>query len=183
MAEGSGLHSADLREPPGPHDDKQPGTLNGSELTFVCVLLSLCAGFIHAGVIDEHFDEAILFGAFFTALALFQIGWGATLIRVQTKRLVTAALVVNAVTVAIWLCSSTIGLPVGPQPWTRESVGYASLFATAMEIGLLYVLWKVLRGDRHLGLLQWQAVRNVTRVLILPAVMITVAGIVEGGAH
>src|SRR4051812_30430057 len=48
--------------------------------------LSMVAGSIHAVVAAPHFGEYWLFGIFFAALAVFQLGWGAWIYERPSRR-------------------------------------------------------------------------------------------------
>lgn len=107
-----------------------------SDLVIVAATLSFGAGAIHAFVVDDHLHESIAFGVFFIAAAIFQIGWGLEVIRKPGERLLLAGALVNALIVAVWIASRTIGLPVGPEAWTPEAVGLADAVSTLFEVGV-----------------------------------------------
>ena len=98
---------------------------------------SLGAGVIHAAVVPEHLEEAWTFGAFFAALAAFQVGWAVWLLVRPSSTAYVAGAVANGGVIAIWLASRTMGLPVGPEPWTAEHIGIADAAATLAEIVLV----------------------------------------------
>ena len=52
----------------------------------------------------------------------------------------------NAAVIFIWLASRTVGLPVGPEPWTREAITLPDLLATIFEGGVV-LLAALLRSD------------------------------------
>ena len=64
---------------------------------------------------------------------------------------------------AVWLLSRTAGLPLGPDPWTPESVGVADSIATALEVllaaGATVLLWprngRISFGPRIAGVRTW----------------------------
>jgi hypothetical protein len=95
---------------------------------------SVGAGAIHAAVVPEHLEEAWLFGAFFVACALFQFAWAGAISLSSSPVLSWAGMLGNGAMVAIWTASRTIGLPVGPEPWTPEVVGVLDLVATGLEL-------------------------------------------------
>jgi len=115
-----------------------PRTLDRSGV--VALLLagaSLAAGAIHAAVVPEHLEETWLFGAFFIACAVFQVGWAAAVAISPSPNVYRIGIVANGAMVAIWAVSRTTGLPVGPEPWTAEAVGALDLVATGLEIVLI----------------------------------------------
>ena len=120
----------------------------------ILALTSLSAGAIHAVVVPEHLREALLFGAFFAAVALFQIGWAASLQegRDRDRRFLTVGIVANAGLIVLWVVSRTVGVPVGPEPWMPEPKGGLDVTSTILELILVAVasLWPASRpGGRH----------------------------------
>ena len=116
-----------------PHRFVDPLRLVGS----VMAAASLGAGVIHAAVVPEHLEETWLFGAFFVACALFQLGWAALVVVRPSPGVYRGGIVANGAMVAIWALSRTTGIPVGPEPWTAEAVGALDLAATALEVSLI----------------------------------------------
>jgi hypothetical protein len=99
----------------------------------VLAAASTAAGVIHLAVIPEHFEEWMLAGVFFVALAVFQLLW-ALLVVARPQRLALAAgVVVNAAVIAVWAISRTGGFPWGPHAGEPEAVGALDLAATAFE--------------------------------------------------
>ena len=115
---------------------------------------SLAAGGIHAVVIPEHLRESPLIGLFFAATAVFQIGW-AMLIeegRDRDERLLSLGAALNGAVVVVWVLSRTVGVPLGPEPWTPEPKGVLDVIATVLEVVLVAtaLLWSGSRDrDRH----------------------------------
>jgi hypothetical protein len=111
--------------------------------------LSLGAAAIHFAVVGEHFLEYALFGILFAALAWFQAGWALWFAVRPGPRAAFIAVVVNVGVLLVWSCSRTIGLPVGPEPWSREPVGALDLAASALEVALVALLvWRLRQADR-----------------------------------
>lgn len=101
----------------------------------VCLaLLSAAAGVIHLGVAPAHFAESGLHGAFFVVVGLLQLAAGGLFVAQSGRRLPGAAAAGNAIVVSIWVMSRTSGLPLGPDPWTAEPVGFADVTATLLEV-------------------------------------------------
>jgi hypothetical protein len=65
-----------------------------------------------------------------------------------TTRLQVVGLLVNLATIALWTWSRTLGLPVGAEPGTSDSVGYPDVIATAFELGLVVVVVLMLLDAR-----------------------------------
>jgi hypothetical protein len=114
----------------------------------ILVFTSLAAGAIHAVVVPEHLRESLLFGAFFVATAVFQIGWAALLRDGGRDRgFLAIGAVANAGLILLWVVSRTVGVPVGPEPWMPEPKGPLDVTATILELVLVAtaLLWPVPR--------------------------------------
>jgi len=98
------------------------------------VVASVGAGVIHFAVAPAHFGEYWLFGAFFLAAGLFQVGTAVLMQINLSPSLVATICVVNGLIVMIWLASRTAGLPVGPHAFTAEEIAAADATSTALEV-------------------------------------------------
>ena len=94
---------------------------------------SMAAGLIHAAVISEHVEEAWVFGAFFAVTATFQVVWAFVLLRRPSRGVHVTGALANGAIVGTWLLSRTLGVPVGPEPWTAEPAATADLAASVLE--------------------------------------------------
>lgn len=118
----------------------------------------LGAAGIHIAVVPEHMEEWPLAGWFFVVLAIAEVvaagfAWST---RPRTLSLIVA---LSLATVALWGVSRTIGLPVGPEPWTAEAVGPLDLSATLLEIVTAVALTIEMVGRRRAAESRWDAVR------------------------
>ena len=121
----------------------------------IAALASLGAGAIHVAVTPDHFATYWLSGAFFLALSLFQIGWGAVLLLQPARALSTtpsarlwwlSAVVVSAGSIALWaLTRSVVGEPFGPNAGTPLPIGPAGVISTILEAGLVVALFSAAR--------------------------------------
>ncbi len=109
----------------------------GEESVAAAALLAGAAGVIHASVIEEHFKEATLFGIFFAVAAVFQLLWAASVLTWPRRRLLAVGAAGNAAIMLVWFASRTVGLPIGPEPWTREAITFLDLLATIFEGGVV----------------------------------------------
>lgn len=91
------------------------------------------AGAIHLAVIGEHAVEGLLFGAFFSLVGAFQLGWALLMLRGPSKPLYMAGAIGNAVVLSIWAVSRSTGLPIGPGGGIPEPVGFIDGVATTYE--------------------------------------------------
>lgn len=94
------------------------------------------AGLIHLVAAAEHLEEYALFSVFFVALALAQLAWGVAVYRSPRPRLMFLGAVVSVLVVVLWIASRTVGLPIGPERWSPESVGAIDSIASADELVL-----------------------------------------------
>jgi hypothetical protein len=110
----------------------------GDAVLAASAVLTLGAAAIHAAVIGDHFEESGLFGTFFVLATLLQLGWAAGVFIVPSRALVVLGAAGNTAIILVWILSRTSGLPVGPEPWTPESVGKLDLFASMFEALAVY---------------------------------------------
>ncbi len=118
-------------------------------LVLVAALLIFASSFIHAAVIADHFDYWVPFGLAFAIATGAQAAWVALVYRAPLdRRYLIAGALGNGVLVAVWGISRTVGLPVGPQPWTPEPVGGADVFSTLDELMAVVLIVVVLAASR-----------------------------------
>jgi hypothetical protein len=94
-------------------------------------IASVGAGLIHFAVMPSHFLAWWPAGFLFAAIAVFQLMW-AYLARPRTL-LLAAGIAANAGIAALWIASSTVGLPVGPRAGGPEPVEAAGICAMLLE--------------------------------------------------
>jgi hypothetical protein len=110
-------------------------------LSLAAAVLSVGAGLIHLSVVPAHVDEYLPFGVLFGITAALQIGWAeAVRRRPADRRLLIAAVVLNAGIVAAWIASRTTGLPIGEDPGVPEAVGIKDVLATIDELVLVLAI-------------------------------------------
>ncbi len=161
-------------------DPSQKGWVDGLELRIVAgregplalATLSLGAGAIHFAVISEHFAEYWVFGVFFAALAWYQAIW-AVLYALRPRRMLgSTAILVNAGTVALWLWTRTIGVPIGPKAGEVEPIGAPDVAATIFEVAIVVgLLWYIF--DRRPALLRASAA-SASRTWLLGGLIVLV---------
>jgi hypothetical protein len=111
-------------------------------------MLSLVAGAVHAVVCPEHFGEAALYGAFFTAAATGQVLWPVVMVVRPRRWVLAAGLAGNLAVLALWAMTRTAGIPLGPRTGQIEAVGRLDLLATLCEIGVVLTCARAMRR-RH----------------------------------
>jgi hypothetical protein len=108
--------------------------------------LSVAAALIHFAVIEQHFTEYWLYGAFFVAVGLFELVWALLVMAVPSRLLYWASVVVNTLTIAAYVITRTVGLLVGPSATETEKIGFGDLAATVFEgilvVGSLFLLFR-----------------------------------------
>lgn len=106
----------------------------------VATAISLGAAAIHLSVIQSHLDEGLEFAAFFLVTGWFQMVWPIAYLLRRSRSVALVAIVVNLGIVGVWVVSRTVGMPFGPTPWVAQSIGFADILATAMELSLAGLL-------------------------------------------
>jgi hypothetical protein len=110
-----------------------------SFLRWQVAAFSAGAAAIHFAEISTHVEEYWVFGAFFFAVAWFQAASAVTIVARPDRRLVALVVIVNVITIGIWIWSRTAGLPIGPEAGEPEALGAAEVLATVLEA--LLVAW------------------------------------------
>lgn len=123
-----------------------------SRLAARCAALaSLGAAAIHFGVVPAHWREWALAGAFFAALAGFQLIWAALILVRTTTPVLAAGIVLNVGAVALWVLSRTDGAPFGPHAGEPELVQTADLCALLLQtyvvMGACWIWYRGLDGE------------------------------------
>jgi hypothetical protein len=148
------------------------------ETALFVVAFSLVAGMIHAEAAVIHFPKIWWYGALFTLLACFQMGWAVQLYRQPSTSLLRAGIVVSLGTVAVWAISRIAGLPVGPATWKPESVGALDIAATLDELAIVALAWTLLRDS-----VEWIGAASM-RLAVYAALTVTgVPLFLGGGPH
>jgi hypothetical protein len=149
-------------------------------LAVIAAALSLAAAGIHFAVITEHLEEYVLFGVLFFALAWFQLMWAQIYLVWPRPSVATLGIVVNLGAVLVWAMSRTTGLPIGPQPWVPEQLGFADLLASSFEIGIIGLLLPTLLRDRFGQVLDAQM--PVQKAFVLASFMVIAVGLLTAMA-
>ncbi|MEA2676817.1 MAG: hypothetical protein QOJ81_958 [Chloroflexota bacterium] len=164
------------------------GTLGGvghtvavhTPLAVIAAVFSLAAAGIHFAVITEHLEEAVLFGVLFFALGWFQLVWAQVYLVWPRRSVAALAVVVNLGAVLVWVMSRTVGLPIGPQAWVPEQLGFPDLLASSFEIGIIGLMLPTLFGERFARTLTEQM--PVQKAFVLAAFMVVAVGLLTAMA-
>ena len=136
--------------------------------------LSVGAAAIHFAVVFEHFAEYALYGVFFLVISWAQMIWPAVLLWRPSRLWLWLAIAGNAIVIAVYLGSRTVGLPFGPDLHHAESVGALDVVGCVLEFGLIVgcaaLLWRPSLADRPVT--RRGAVARVAALVAVPAAVI-----------
>jgi hypothetical protein len=114
--------------------------------TTVLATASILTAAIHGAVTSEHFREAFVFGVFFVAAAAAQTAWAILLVYRPSRALLLGGAIGNAIVIAVWAMSRTVGIPIGPEPWHPEAVGVIDVISKVFELVIIVVsVWLLVR--------------------------------------
>lgn len=136
--------------------------------------LSIGAAAIHFAVVFEHFSEYTLYGVFFLAISWAQAIWPAVLLWRPSRLWLWLSLAGNAIILAVYVASRTVGLPFGPDLHSPESVGALDVMSCVLEFGLIagcaVLLWRPSLADRPVA--RRGAFASVAALVAVPAAVI-----------
>ncbi|MGH3303323.1 MAG: hypothetical protein ACRDOK_16900 [Streptosporangiaceae bacterium] len=114
--------------------------------------LSVGAAAIHLAVVFEHFADYALYGVFFLVISWAQMIWLAVLLWRLSRLWLWLGIAGNAIVIAVYVASRTVGLPFGPDVHHAESVGALDVVSCVLEFGLMAgcaaLLWRPSLADR-----------------------------------
>ena len=100
----------------------------------------------------EHFVEYTLYGVFFLVISWAQLIWPAVLLWRPSRLWLWLGIAGNAVIIAVYVASRTVGLPFGPDLHNTESVGALDVVSCVLEflliVGCAALLWRPSLADR-----------------------------------
>ena len=145
--------------------------------------LSLAAAIIHSVAAPAHFDVALVYGLFFVAMTVCQAAWAGWVVRRASPRTWLAGIALNLGIFLVWLTSRTVGVPFGPDAWTRERIGLADALATLFELGVVALALMLVRR-RFARRVELGAISPTTRSVVMFLFWLTAGALfVGGGAH
>lgn len=101
--------------------------------TYLAAFACVIGAAVHLAVVRAHFAESQLYGIFFLALAFAQMGWSAATAFRPTRRVLWVDVWASLSVVMLWLCTRTIGIPLGPAAGETESFGVLDSIASLAE--------------------------------------------------
>jgi hypothetical protein len=136
--------------------------------------LSVGAAAIHFAVVFEHFAEYLLYGVFFLVISWAQVIWPAVLLWRPSRLWLRLGIVGNAIVIAVYVASRTVGLPFGPDLHNAESVGALDVVSCVLEFGIIVacaaLLWRPSLADRPAA--RRGALGSAVALVAVPAVVI-----------
>jgi hypothetical protein len=135
---------------------------------------SVGAAAIHFAVVFEHFAEYTLYGVFFLVISWAQLIWPAVLLWRPSRLWLWLGIAGNAVVIAVYVASRTVGLPFGPDLHNAESVGALDVASCVLEFGLIAgcaaLLWRPSLADRPVA--RRGVAASVAALVAVPAAVI-----------
>jgi hypothetical protein len=141
---------------------------------FAVALFSAGAAAIHLAVAKMHFDEYTLFGVFFVGSGLAQLVWPLWLLLRRWRPLLVLGAAGNALIVALWAVVRIWGLPLGPEHWKPDPIGFGDSVTVAFELLLVAGCVVLLRRGRSRPLRG-----SAAAALVLAAVVVTALGLLS----
>jgi len=99
--------------------------------------LSAGAAAIHFAVVFEHFAQYTLYGVFFLVISWAQMIWPAVMLWRLSRLWLRLGIAGNAIVIAVYVASRTVGLPFGPDLHHAEPVGALDVVSCVLEFGLI----------------------------------------------
>jgi hypothetical protein len=145
--------------------------------------LSVGAAAIHFAVVFEHFAEYALYGAFFLVISWAQVIWPAILLWRPSRLWLWLGIAGNAIVLAVYVASRSVGLPLGPDLHHAESVGALDVVSCVLEFGLIVgcaaLLWRPSLADRPVT--RRGAVARMAALVAVPAAVIAATAVLTPG--
>src|SRR5262249_32773825 len=108
--------------------------------------LSAGAAAVHFAVTFETFAEYTLYGVFFLVISWAQMIWPAVLLWRPSRFWLWLGIAGNAIVIAVYAASRTVGLPFGPDLHHPEPAGPLDVMAGVLQVALLAwcaaLLWR-----------------------------------------
>ncbi len=136
--------------------------------------LSVGAAAIHFAVVFEHFADYTLYGVFFLVISWAQMIWPAVLLWRPSRLWLWLGIAGNAMVIAVYVASRTVGLPFGPDVHHAESVGALDVVSCVLEFGLIVgcaaLVWRPSLADRPVA--RRGAIARAAALVAVPAAVI-----------
>jgi hypothetical protein len=146
-------------------------------IVFAVALFSAGAAAIHFAVAKMHFDEYTLFGVFFVGSGLAQLVWPLWLLLRRWRPLLVLGALGNGLIVALWAVDRISGLPLGPEHWKPDPVGFGDSVTAAFELLIVAGCVTVLARDRERPLRVGAAALTLAVVALTALSLLSVLGV------
>ena len=103
----------------------------------LAAVLSAAAGAVHLGYAPHHLSEDWAHGWFFVIVGAAQIAFAVVVVARPRPWVWRSALVLNALIVATWAVSRTVGLPFGPEALRTEDPSAPDIVCSLLEAGIV----------------------------------------------
>jgi hypothetical protein len=113
-------------------------------------------------------------------VAMLQFGWGAWIYQDPRADRLWLGAIGNVLVVLVWTLSRTVGLPVGPDAWQPEAIGFADMMATLDELGIAMMAIGLVLGPRFF---EGVAKRQLWESLALTLMVLSLLGALTGPHH
>jgi hypothetical protein len=131
---GSNLSLPERRWPGSKRSPRPSSELSPAESAVLMIgALSVVTGIVHVGIAASDFQLSPSYTPPIAMMAAFQLGWGGLVVLRPSRGALIWGAAGNALIVALWIASRTVGLPIGPQPWVPEPVGVIDVIAAVAE--------------------------------------------------
>jgi len=146
-------------------------------VAYCLAILSVATAVIHFAVAGSHFQEYWVFGVFMLVVAWMQLAWAVAVMTRARPAVVWGGALLNAVVIAVYIVTRTVGDVIGPTPHQAEPFGFGDGLCTVLE-GLIIAgcVWLLLssaarRVDRHQLVVAPAATGTVTAILLSVALV------------
>jgi hypothetical protein len=161
---------------PGKEIHAEPATTVRPYFLGALAALSVGAAAIHFAVVFEHFAQYTPYGVFFLVISWAQLIWPAVLLWRPSRPWMWLGIAGNAIVIAVYAASRTVGLPFGPDVHHAESVGALDVVSCVLEFGLIVgcaaLLWRPSLAERPVA--RRGAVARAAALAAVPATVIAV---------
>lgn len=127
------MTGGDAMETSGPTDPTEGASCRGRTLRWLAAVLSLTVGAVHFGYAPHHLADDWAHGWFFMILGAYQVAFAVLVVARPRRWLWWSAVVVETASIATWIVSRTVGLPVGPEDLRTEAAGAPDIVCAAIE--------------------------------------------------
>ena len=167
--------------------EHRDGPTSGPYLRWTLALLSFGAAVMHFAYSPTHFDEYWLYGVFFVVIAWAQLAWGLAIL-IKPSRLLLYAGLLNAIIVAIYFLSITVGVGIGPSASTAEPFGWSAALSSGLEglivVGCGALLYKPSLARRPLAIGSfWPGLAFGTAIAVIVAASVSLNPSTGGHSH